>query len=139
MPSLNRVTLMGHLGHDPELKFMPSGQAVANFSLATTEKWKGKDGKPGEKTEWHRIVVFGKTAENCKQYLAKGRAVYIEGKIQTREWEGKDGEKKKTTEIIAHAVQFLGSSTGGKKDGSKPATVDDAKEIMGADGDDIPF
>jgi single-strand DNA-binding protein len=133
MPNLNRVTLIGHLGQDPELRFLPTGQPVANFSVATSEKWKGKDGNPGEKTEWHRIVVFGTTAENCKQYLFKGSAVYLEGKLQTREWQNKERQKQRTTEIVAHMVQFLGSK------GKKEATVEDAKEIFGAEEDDIPF
>lgn len=119
MPSLNKVLLMGHLGHDPELRHMPSGQPVANFNIATTEKWKGKDGQTGEKTEWHRIIVFGKIAESCKKYLAKGRAVYVEGKIQTREWEDKEGAKRRATEIIAQTVQFIGGQ-GGKKDSAEP-------------------
>ncbi|MBI3541151.1 MAG: single-stranded DNA-binding protein [Deltaproteobacteria bacterium] len=81
MASINKVILIGNLGSDPEVRFLPSGQPVANFNIATTEKWSGKDGNPGEKTEWHRIVVFGKQAENCKEYLKKGRQVYIEGRL----------------------------------------------------------
>jgi single-strand DNA-binding protein len=136
MPSINKVILIGHLGKDPELKFTPSGQPVANFSVATSEKWTGKDGNPGEKTEWHRIVVWGKTAENCKQYLFKGSAVYLEGKLQTREWENKEGQKQRTTEIVAHSVQFLG---GGKTKKTDEVSAEDVKEIFGADESDIPF
>lgn len=135
VPSINKAILIGHLGKAPELRFTPSGQAVANFSIATSERWKGKDGQPGEKTEWHRIVVFGKTAENCSQFLTKGSAVFLEGKIQTREWENKEGQKQRTTEIVAHSVQFLG---GGKGKKQEAAGVDDAKEILGAE-EDIPF
>ena len=135
MPSINKAILIGHLGKAPELRFTPSGQAVANFSIATSERWTGKDGQPGEKTEWHRIVVFGKTAENCSQFLTKGSAVFLEGKIQTREWENKEGQKQRTTEIVAHSVQFLG---GGKGKKQEAAGVDDAKEILGAE-EDIPF
>ena len=135
VPSINKAILIGHLGKAPELRFTPSGQAVANFSIATSERWTGKDGQPGEKTEWHRIVVFGKTAENCSQFLTKGSAVFLEGKIQTREWENKEGQKQRTTEIVAHSVQFLG---GGKGKKQEAAGVDDAKEILGAE-EDIPF
>jgi single-strand DNA-binding protein len=118
MASVNKVILVGNLGKDPELKYINSGQAVANFSLATNEKWKDKDGNNQEKTEWHNIVVWKKQAENCAQFLKKGRSVYIEGKIQTREWE-KDGEKKYMTEIVAHHVQFLG----GKDDADDGAPI----------------
>lgn len=131
MPSLNKVLLIGHLGQDPELRYLPSGQPVANFSVATSEKWKGKDGNTSEKTEWHRIVVFGKVAENCKQYLVKGSPVYVEGRLQTREWQNKEGQKQRTTEIVAQSVQFLGVKKG-------DATVDDAKEIFGVE-EDIQF
>jgi single-strand DNA-binding protein len=112
MASVNKVILVGNLGRDPELRYIQSGQAVANFSLATNEKWKDKDGNNQERTEWHRVVVWGKSAENCAQYLQKGRSVYIEGKLQTREWEDKDGNKRSTTEIVAQAVQFLGGRGG---------------------------
>lgn len=102
MPSMNRVILAGHLGHDPELR--QAGETpVCNFSLATNEGTKDK-----ERTEWHRIVVFGKQAENCSKYLTKGRAVFLEGRIQSRSYEGKDGQKKTSFEIIADRVQFLG-------------------------------
>ncbi|MGH7724366.1 MAG: single-stranded DNA-binding protein [Candidatus Eiseniibacteriota bacterium] len=111
--SVNKVILVGNLGKKPELRYTPGGQAVANFTLATNERWGGRDGQPAqERTEWHRIVVFGRTAENCGQYLDKGRQVYIEGRLQTREWQDKEGQKRYTTEIVANTVQFLGGRGG---------------------------
>lgn len=109
MSGVNKVILLGRLGAEPEIRQTSSGAEVCNFSLATSEKWKDKDGIEQEKTEWHRIVVFGKLAEICAKYLAKGKQAYIEGRIQTRSWE-KDGHKNYTTEVIAVSVQFLGSS-----------------------------
>ena len=114
MASVNKVILIGNLGKDPELRYTQSGQAVANFNIATTERFGGRDGaEVQERTEWHRIVTWGKTAENCAQYLSKGRSVYIEGRLQTRDWEDKEGNKRYTTEITALRVQFLGSREGG--------------------------
>ena len=110
MSGINKVILIGRLGQDPEVRYTPSGQAVANFSMATSENWTGKDGQKQERTEWHRIVVWGRLAELCKDYLRKGRQVYIDGKLQTRSWDDKDGKKRYTTEIIANTVQFLGAS-----------------------------
>jgi single-strand DNA-binding protein len=120
MASVNRVILVGNLGRDPELRYIPSGQAVANFTLATNDRWRDKEGNNQERTEWHRIVVWGKSAENCAQYLQKGRSVYIEGRLQTREWEDKDGNKRQTTETIAQTVQFLGGR-GGAGGGAEPS------------------
>jgi len=108
--SINRVTLLGRLGGDPELKYTPNGQAVCNFSLATSESWTDKNnGQKQERTEWHRIVVWGKLGELCNQYLEKGRQALVEGKIATRSWETEDGSKRYSTEIIASNIQFLGS------------------------------
>jgi len=124
MASVNRVILVGNLGRDPELRYIPSGQAVANFTLATNDRWRDKEGNNQERTEWHRIVVWGKSAENCAQYLQKGRSVYIEGRLQTREWEDKDGNKRQTTETIAQTVQFLGGrggAGGGAGGGAEPS------------------
>ena len=112
MASLNRVTIIGNLGKDPELKYITEGNAVANFTVATSESWKDKAGVKQEKTEWHRIVAWGKTAELCGEYLAKGRQVCIEGKIRTREWNNKEGVKQYTTEIVATNVHFLGAKSG---------------------------
>jgi single-strand DNA-binding protein len=104
---LNKVMLIGNLGKDPEVRYTPGGQAVANFNIATNESWTDKSGSKQERTEWHRIVVWGKTAELCGEYLSKGRQVYIEGRLQTREWTNKEGAKQYTTEIVANQVLFL--------------------------------
>ena len=112
MAGVNKVILIGNLGRDPELRYTQSGTAVANFTLATTETWNKKEGGKDERTEWHRIVAWGRTGELCAQYLAKGRTVYVEGRIQTREWENKEGQKQRTTEIVANTVQFLGGPRG---------------------------
>jgi len=110
--SVNKVILVGHLGQNPELKYTPSGQAVCNLSIATNESWTGKDGQKQEKTEWHRLVLFGKLAELAGQYLQKGRQVYIEGKLQTRSWQDKDGQTRYTTEVVGQTMQFLGGNAG---------------------------
>jgi single-strand DNA-binding protein len=108
MASLNEVNLIGHLGGDPETRFTPGGDAVCNFNMATSEKWTGKNGNPEERTEWHRIVVWGKLAELCGKYLAKGRQAFVKGSLQTRSYE-KDGVTRYVTEIKARDVQFLDS------------------------------
>lgn len=110
--SVNKVILVGRLGQNPEVRYTPSGAAVANFSVATNETWTDKNGQKQERTEWHRIVVWGKLAELCQQYLAKGRQCYVEGRLQTREWTDKDGQKKYSTEVQAQTVQFLGGERG---------------------------
>ncbi len=120
MAGVNKAILVGNLGRDPELRHTPNGQAVVNFTLATSENWTDKSGERQERTEWHRIVVWGRTAEMCNQYLSKGRTVYVEGRIQTREWEDKDGNKRYTTEINASTVQFIGPRSGG---GGSPASA----------------
>lgn len=143
MASVNKAIIVGNLGKDPEVKYTTGGQAVANFSVATSDKWADKSGEKQERTEWHRIVVWGKTAENCAKYLKKGRSVYIEGRIQTREWADKEGQKRYTTEIVASMVQFLG----GKGDGAASDPESDAAEPKSAqpasskavESDDIPF
>jgi single-strand DNA-binding protein len=106
------VLLMGNLGRDPEVRFTTGGQSVANFSIATNETWKDKNGQVQEKTEWHKIVVWGKLAELCGEYLKKGRQAFIEGRLQTREWTDKEGKKNYTTEVVANNVQFLGGGRG---------------------------
>lgn len=113
MAGVNKAILVGNLGRDPELRRTQNGQAVANFTLATSETWTDKSGEKVERTEWHRIVAWGKTGEMCAQYLSKGRTVYVEGRIQTREWEDKDGNKRYTTEVNAQTVNFIGPRTGG--------------------------
>ncbi len=110
--SVNKVILIGRLGNNPDIRYTPSGAAVANFNVATNETWAGKDGQKQEKTEWHRVVVWGKLATLCGEYLAKGRQVYLEGRMQTRQWQDKDGQTKYTTEVVANTVQFLGAGAG---------------------------
>ena len=128
--SLNRVTIIGHLGQDPELRQLPkSGQAVASFSVATDESFTGKDGNRQERMQWHNIVVYGKLAQTCAEYLKKGRQLYVEGRLQTRDYEDRNGGGKRyRTEIIAQRVQFLGSKPEGPGgEAERPAD------------DDIPF
>jgi single-strand DNA-binding protein len=140
MAGINKVILIGNLGRDPEIRYTPNGgQPVANFTLATSESFTKKDGTREDRTEWHRIVVWGKTAELCSQYLAKGRQVYIEGRLQTREWEDKDGQKRRTTEVVANTVQFLGrrEGGGGGRDSYDGGGNEPPPTPVG--GDDIPF
>jgi single-strand DNA-binding protein len=118
MGSLNKATLIGNLGKDPEVRAIPSGAKVANFSIATTESYTGKDGQKVDKTEWHNIVMWRGLAEVAEKYLKKGSQVYIEGKLSTRSWDDKDGNKRYTTEIIADNMVMLGKPTGGG--GSSP-------------------
>ena len=113
MASMNKAILIGNLGADPEVRYTASGSPVANFRIATSEVWNDKNGERQERTEWHRIVVFGRQAETCGEYLKKGRSVCVEGRIQTREWEDRDGNKRWTTEIVADRVTFLGGREGG--------------------------
>lgn len=125
---VNKVILIGNLGSDPESR-MAGETPVCNFTIATNESWKGKDGQKQDRTEWHRIVVWGKLGENCQKYLAKGRPVYIEGKLQTRSWE-KDNVKHYTTEIIAREVKFLGSGQGENSDRPPaPPPIDSDSDI----------
>ena len=112
MASVNKVILVGNLGRDPETRYMPDGGAITNISIATTSTWKDKSGEKQEATEWHRIAFFGKLAEIAGEYLKKGSQVYVEGKLRTRKWQDKDGQDKYTTEIIADAMQMLGSRQG---------------------------
>ena len=152
--SVNKVIILGRLGQEPELKYTPGGAAVCNFSLATSENWTDKSGQRQERTEWHRVVVWGKLAELCNQYLSKGRQAYVEGRLQTRSWDDKDGNKRYTTEINATTVQFIGAnaSTGENKmtnDHSMNQSSNYNNDMMNADysvsadssftADDIPF
>ncbi len=111
--NLNRAMIIGNLTRDPETRTTPSGQTVCNFSVATTSQWKDAQGVKQERTEYHQIVVWGKLAEICQQYLAKGRKVYVEGRLQTREWEGQDGSKKQRTEIVADNMIMLDRAPAG--------------------------
>jgi len=147
--SVNKVIILGRLGADPELRYTQSQTAVCTLRMATNERKKGPDGQWTESTEWHRIVTFGKTAENCNQYLKKGRQAYVEGRLRTNKWQDKEGKDRYTTEIIAQTVQFIG---GGRSEGievertsSAPrpnaAQIPDAPigQTVSFDDDDIPF
>jgi single-strand DNA-binding protein len=154
---VNKVILVGYLGADPDMRYTPSGQGVCEMRVATSESWNDKNGQRQERTEWHRIVVWGKRAEVCSKYLAKGRQVYVEGRIQTRNYDDKDGNKRYITEIIAADVQFLGgggregggagAGKGGRSDDAPPQSdADFAGAGYGGGGgsgggpdDDIPF
>jgi len=118
MGSVNKVILVGNLGADPDLKYTPSNRPVCNLSVATNEVWKDKSGEKQERVEWHRVNVWGDQAENCQKFLAKGRMVYIEGKLQTRKWQDKEGKDRYTTEIIADRVVFLGGGDGESRQGA---------------------
>ena len=159
MASVNKVILIGNLGRDPETRYMPEGGAITNISIATTEKWKDKNGEMQEKTEWHRVAFFGKLAEIAGEYLKKGSQVYVEGRLQTRKWQDKEGVDKYTTEVVANVMQMLGSrsgmgGSGGDRDmggerppqagagaGAKPAASKPAGKGGKFDDfeDDIPF
>ena len=117
MGSVNKVILVGNLGRDAELRYTPGGAAVATLNLATTEVWNDKGGQRQEKTEWHRIVLWGKQAESLQEYLTKGKQIYVEGRLQTRQWDDKDGNKKYTTEIKADRITLLGGGGGGRSGG----------------------
>jgi single-strand DNA-binding protein len=131
---VNKVILVGNLGADPEVRFTPSGQAVANFRIATSENWTDKAGQKQERTEWHRIVVWGKLGELCGEYLAKGRQCFVEGRLQTREWTDKENKKNYTTEVVAANVVFLGGPRGeaGAGNGRPPRTARNGDEYGNA-------
>lgn len=136
---INKATIIGNLGSDPELRYTQGGEPVCNFSVATSTSWTDKEGQKQQSTEWHRIVVWGKPAEACEKYLKKGKQVYIEGPIKTRSWEDKDGTKRYTVEINANVVQFLGnSSSDGYSNSSESDTSNNATGEEFND-DDIPF
>jgi len=124
MASVNKVILVGNLGRDPEVRFMPNGEAVCNFSIATTDSWKDKAGAKQERTEWHNIVMYRKLAEIAGEYLKKGRPVYVEGRLQTRKWQTKEGQDRYTTEIIADQMQMLGGREGGSSNASYDGGMD---------------
>ncbi len=142
MAGINKVILIGNLGGDPEVRYTPSGDAVANFNIATSEEWKDKDtGEKKERTEWHRIVAWRRLGEICGEYLSKGRQVYVEGRIQTNAWEDKEGNKRYTTEIVANTVQFLGGRDVGDSPRPQGPPVPDYSGApkQGPEDDDIPF
>lgn len=137
MPYLNKVIIIGHLGRDPETRYMPNGDAVTNFSVATSESWKDKNtGEKKEQTEWHRITCYRKLAEIAGQYLKTGSTVYVEGKLTTRKWKDKEGADRYTTEILASELKMFGGNAGNEK--SKPATQPSTRGKDDSDGD-IPF
>lgn len=138
--SVNKVILVGNLGREAELRYTPGGAAVATLSLATTEVWTDKAGQKQEKTEWHRVILWGKSAESLAEYLTKGKQIYVEGKLQTRQWDDKDGNKRYTTEVKGDRVVLLGG--GGRSEPSKAATDETpARDIHSEPltDDDIPF
>ncbi len=128
MPSVNKVILMGNLGRDPEVRFMPNGDAVCNFSIATTDSWKDKAGERQEKTEWHNIVMYRRLAEIAGEYLKKGRPVYLEGRLQTRKWQTKEGHDRYTTEVIADSMQMLGGRDGSPAQELQPSSQPEARD-----------
>ena len=149
MGSVNKVILVGNLGRDAELRYTPGGAAVATLNMATTEVWNDKAGQRQEKTEWHRVVLWGKTAESLSEYLTKGKQVYVEGKLQTRQWDDKDGNKRYTTEIKGDRVVLLGGG-GGRGSGGSSGSAERGGDFGSAGGpaaessepltdDDIPF
>jgi len=137
MKGINKVILIGTLGKDPEVRYMSSGDAVANFSIATSESWKDKQtGEKMEKTEWHRLVAWRRLGEICGEYLKKGSQVYVEGKLQTRKWQDKSGTDRYTTEIVINEMQMLGGRPQGQQTQQRPAPA----QQQDADfDDDIPF
>jgi len=142
MAGINKVILIGNLGSDPEVRYTPSGVAVAQFNIATSEEWKDKDsGEKRERTEWHRIVAWRRLGEICGEYLSKGQQVYVEGRIQTNAWEDKEGNKRYTTEIVANTVQFLGrrDSSESARPRSTSSTDYQGMPPQGPADDDIPF
>ena len=138
---LNQAQIIGHLGKDPESRFMPNGEAVCNFSVATTERWKDKSGEKQEDTQWHRITTFRKLAEICGEYLHKGSLVYIRGKIQTREYTDKDGIKRYSTEIVADEMKMLGGKpdAGERQESAPKPEPRRSQNPVAALDDDIPF
>jgi len=152
--SVNKVILVGRLGQDPEVRYMPNETAVCNFSIATSRSYKDKAGERVEQTEWHRVVMFGKIAEIAKEYLKKGSQIYVEGRLQTRKWQTKEGQDRYTTEIVADTMQMLGSKDSSSDSSTRssnqefnqePSKASQSKAPSPATGsltdfeDDIPF
>jgi len=135
MAGLNKVMIIGNLGQDPEMRFTANGSAVTNFRVAVSRQYQGADGERREETEWFSVVAWNKLAEQCNQYLQKGRRVYVEGRLQTRSWDGQDGQKRYRTEVIANEVQFLDRIMPGVAAGQRDGMMDG--DIT--DPDDLPF
>ncbi|RME34791.1 MAG: single-stranded DNA-binding protein [Gammaproteobacteria bacterium] len=145
---LNKVMLIGNLGADPEVRYAANGNPIANVRIATTDSWKDKNsGETQERTEWHRVVFFGRLAEIVQQYLRKGSQIYVEGRLQTRKWTGQDGQERYTTEIVASDMQMLGGRSSGGSDYAPPSQQESSPASSGAPAgggydepdDDIPF
>ena len=142
MAAVNKAIILGNLGRDPETKYTQDGTAITNFSVATTDKWKDKDGNSQERTEWHRIVTFDRLAQACGEYLSKGSPVYVEGYLRTRSWDDKEGNKRYTTEIVGRVVQFLSTKGERKQENSSQSSGEDdfsPDENTGLTDDDVPF
>ena len=145
MGSVNKVILVGNLGRDSELRYTPGGAAVATLNLATTEVWNDRNSQRQEKTEWHRVVLWGKQAESLQEYLTKGKQIYVEGRLQTRQWDDKDGNKRYTTEIKADRITLLGGGAGrgggggGMERGGGVSGGMDEPPVEPITDDDIPF
>ncbi|MDH3891818.1 MAG: single-stranded DNA-binding protein [candidate division Zixibacteria bacterium] len=140
--SVNKAILIGRLGKDPELRYTQSGRAVASFSVATNERWKGQDGQKQESTTWHNIVAWGKQAEVIKEYLSKGREIYIEGRIENRSYDDKEGNKKYISEVVVQNFQFIGGrgdSGGGSDPSGPPDSAPPPPSGAASDDDDLPF
>lgn len=144
--SINRVFILGNLGADPEISHLPNGQPVTKFRVATNESWIGQDGSRVTHTDWHRIVVYGKQAEACHQYLRKGRTVFVEGRLRNRSWEDKDGQRRFVTEIVAQNVQFMGggafretTANGAVPAETGPASATSLEDVPPTVDDDVPF
>ena len=136
---LNKVMLIGYVGKAPEMKYTPGNVAVANFSVATSESFKDKNGAQQDRTEWHRIVTFGKTAEVMGEYLKKGQQVYVEGKLQTRSWDDDKGAKRYITEVVAFSVQFLGTKGDKATAPNTNNSADQVEHVVPPPDDDLPF
>lgn len=138
MAGLNKVMIIGYLGRDPEMRYTPNGTAVTSFPVAVTRRWSSSEGQPQEETEWFNVVAWNKLAESCNQSLAKGRMVYVEGRLRTRSWDGQDGQKHYRTEVYATTVQFLDSRSRTQEPGVPVRAADDD---LGGDvePDDLPF
>lgn len=144
MASVNKVILVGHLGRDPETRYMPNGEAVTNVTVATTDVWKDKNGEKQERTEWHRVTFYRRLAEIAGEYLKKGRQIYVEGRLETRKWQDKDGHDRYTTEIIASEMKMLGARTGAGEPADReaePSTRAKPQSRASLEDleDDIPF
>ncbi len=144
MSGVNKVIIVGRLGADPEVKTISAGSTVTRLNVATSEAWTGKDGQKQERTEWHRITVWGKLAEICGKHLSKGRQVYVEGRLQTRSWEDAQGQKKYATDIVANTVQFLGSAGQERTTTSSNGSSQDFQDFgpepsFDQSSDEIPF